>query len=60
MHDVIFLGFQVLTEASTKMAVFRVVAPSILVEIYRRFRGAFYLWNVGKLLPDYMAQQLRR
>jgi hypothetical protein len=42
-------------------------------EVYRRFRGACclhhhrpddggskYLWNVGKLLPDYTAQHPRR
>jgi hypothetical protein len=31
--------FEVLTAGSMKMAVFRVVAPSSLVEVYRRFRG---------------------
>jgi hypothetical protein len=35
----------------TKMAVFWVVAPCSLVEVYQRFR------NVGKLLPDYTALQ---
>jgi hypothetical protein len=34
------LIFEVLTAASMKMAVFWVVAPCSLVEIYRRFRGA--------------------
>jgi hypothetical protein len=34
------LRFQVLTAASMKMAVFRVVAPCSMVEVYRRFRGA--------------------
>jgi hypothetical protein len=33
------VGFEVLTAMSTKMAVFWVVAPCSLVEIYRRFRG---------------------
>jgi hypothetical protein len=55
-----------------KMAVFWVTVPCSLVEVYRRFRGTCYLhhqgdddwgskhhWNVGKLLPDYTAQQLR-
>jgi hypothetical protein len=32
-------GFAVLTAASMNMAVFWVVAPCSLVEIYRRFRG---------------------
>jgi hypothetical protein len=48
-----------------KMAVFWVVAPCSLVEVYQRFRGPCCLhhrpddgdskdlWNVGKLLPDY-------
>jgi hypothetical protein len=31
--------FQVLTAVSVKMAVFWVVTPCSLVEIYRRFRG---------------------
>jgi hypothetical protein len=34
--------FQVLTAASMKMAVFWVIAPCSLVEVYRRFRGACY------------------
>jgi hypothetical protein len=46
--------------------------PCSLVEVYRRFRGSCcldhqgdvggckHLWNVGKLLPDYTAQQPRR
>jgi hypothetical protein len=32
-------GFDVLTAVSTKMAVFWVVAPCSLVEVYQRFRG---------------------
>jgi hypothetical protein len=51
-----------------KMAVFWVVAPYSLVEVYRHFRGddrpddegSKHLWNVGKLLLDYTAQQPRR
>jgi hypothetical protein len=35
-----FVRFQVLTAASTKMAVFWDVAPCSLVEVYRLFRGA--------------------
>jgi hypothetical protein len=57
-----------------KMAVFWVVAPCILVEVYRLFRGTCCLhhqgddfdnggskrlWNVGKRLPDFTAQQPR-
>jgi hypothetical protein len=34
-----FVGFEVLTAVSTKMAVFWVVAPCSLVEVYQRFRG---------------------
>jgi hypothetical protein len=55
------------------MAVFWVVAPYSLVEIYRRFKGTCCLhhhrpddggskdlWNVDKFLPDYTALQPRR
>jgi hypothetical protein len=35
------MRFQVLTAASMKMAVFWVVAPCSLVEVYRRFRDAY-------------------
>jgi hypothetical protein len=54
-------------------AVFCVVAPCSLVEIYQRLRGpcclhhqhpdyggSKVLWNVGKSLPDYMVLQPRR
>jgi hypothetical protein len=34
-----YVRFEVLTAVSTKMAVFWVVAPCSLVEIYHRFRG---------------------
>jgi hypothetical protein len=37
--------FQVLTAASMKMAVFWVVAPCSLVEVYRRYRGPCCLIN---------------
>jgi hypothetical protein len=33
------VGFEVLTAVSTKMAVFWVLAPCSLVEVYQRFRG---------------------
>jgi hypothetical protein len=39
--------FQVLTAASMKMIVFWDLAPSSLVEIYRRFRGAYSLQHQG-------------
>jgi hypothetical protein len=52
------------------MAVFRVVVPRSLVEVYQRFSGvaAAIIWaplrwrqqtlsNFGKRLPDYVAQQ---
>jgi hypothetical protein len=57
------------------MAVFWVVVPCSLVEVYRRFRGACFhhqqgkrpddggskhLRNESKLLPDYTVQQPRR
>jgi hypothetical protein len=44
---VITLGFEVLTAVSTKMAVFWVVAPSSLVEVYQRFRGPCCLHHQG-------------
>jgi hypothetical protein len=56
--------FKVLTAASIKSTAFRDIAPCILVEVYRRFRGADgsskLLWNVGKLLSEYKAQYSRR
>jgi hypothetical protein len=51
---------EVLTETSMQIAVFWVIALCSVVNVYRRFRGACCLWNVGKLLPDYMAQHPRR
>jgi hypothetical protein len=41
------LGFEVLTAVSTKMAVFWVVAPCSLVEVYQRFRGPCCLHYQG-------------
>jgi hypothetical protein len=41
------VGFEILTAASTKMAVFWVVAPCSLVEVYRRFRGPCCLHHQG-------------
>jgi hypothetical protein len=57
---------------SFEMAVFWIVGPYSLVEIHLCFRDTFclhhqgdsitskHLWNVGKLLPVYTAQQLGR
>jgi hypothetical protein len=42
-----YTTFEVLTAASVKMAVFWVVAPCSLVEVYRRFRGACCLHYQG-------------
>jgi hypothetical protein len=41
------IGFEVLTAVSTKMAVFWVVAPCSLVEVYQRFRGSCCLHHHG-------------
>jgi hypothetical protein len=46
-RDDTHVRFQVLTAASMKMAVFWVVAPCSLVEVYRRFRGACRLHHQG-------------
>jgi uncharacterized protein (UPF0254 family) len=42
------VGFEVLTEVSTEMAVFWVVAPSTLVEVYQCFRGPSCLHHQGR------------
>jgi hypothetical protein len=66
----VFLLFYQAME-TVKMAVFWVVEPCSIVEVYRRFRvlaasihrrddGGKYLWNVGKLLPYFTALQPRR
>jgi hypothetical protein len=57
----LFVQYWKKTRSTTKMAVFWVVAPCSLVEVYQRFRGpegdrpddggSKDLWNVGKLLP---------
>jgi hypothetical protein len=39
--------FHVLTAASMKIAVFWDVAPCSLVQVYRRFRGVYYLHHQG-------------
>jgi hypothetical protein len=41
------VGFEVLSVVSTKMAVFWVVAPCSLVEVYQRFRGPCCLHRQG-------------
>jgi hypothetical protein len=45
------VGFEVLTAVSTKMAVFWVVAPCSLAEVYQRFRGPCCLHHQGESLP---------
>jgi hypothetical protein len=42
-----YVGFEVLTAVSTKMAVFWVVAPCSLVKVYQRFRGPCCLHHQG-------------
>jgi hypothetical protein len=39
MRNIYIVGFEVLTAAIMKMAVFWVVMPCSLVEVYQRFRG---------------------
>jgi hypothetical protein len=41
------VGFEVLTAVSTNKAVFWVVAPCSLVEVYQRFRGPCCLHHQG-------------
>jgi hypothetical protein len=45
------VGFEVLTAVSTKMAVFSVVAPCSLVEVYQRFSGPCCLHHQGDDMP---------
>jgi hypothetical protein len=42
-----YVGFEVLTAVSTKMAVFSVVAPCNLVEVYQRFKDPCCLHHQG-------------
>jgi hypothetical protein len=37
-----FVGFEVLMEVSTKMAVFWVAAPRSVAEAYQRYRDLYY------------------
>jgi hypothetical protein len=53
------VGFEVLTAVSMKIAVFWVVAPCSLVEVYQRLRGPWCLHHKGDL-PDYTVLQPRR
>jgi hypothetical protein len=46
-----YVGFEVLTAVSMNIAVFWVVAPCSLVEVYQHFRGPCCLHHQGKLLP---------
>jgi hypothetical protein len=50
---------QVLTAASTKMIIFWDVVPCSLTH-RPDDGGSKHLWNVGKFLPDYMAQHSKR
>jgi hypothetical protein len=43
-----------------KITIFWDAVSCSLVEVYQRFRGSKHLWNVGRFLPDYMAQHPRR
>jgi hypothetical protein len=52
--------FQILTEASTKMKVFWNRQPHSPVEVDRRFRGAYFLYNVCQQQRDYRALYRRR
>jgi hypothetical protein len=70
---VLWTSESLVNETTNKMAVFSVVVPCSVVEVYQRFRGPCCLhqqgdndggskdlWNVGKLLRDYTALQPRR
>jgi hypothetical protein len=47
LEYIIIVGFEVLMAVSTKMAVFWIVAPCSLVEVYHRFRGPCCLHYQG-------------
>jgi hypothetical protein len=48
-----YFGLEILTAASMKMAVFWVVAPCSLLEVYQRFRGICYnYYNPGSHLQN--------
>jgi hypothetical protein len=52
--------FQVLTVVLMKITAFWDIASCSLVEIDRRFRGAYCLWKVGQFLPDYKTKHPKR
>jgi hypothetical protein len=47
IYKILIVMFQVITAASMMIAVFWVVAPCSLVEVYRRFRGILCLHHQG-------------
>jgi hypothetical protein len=49
---IVLVGFEVLTAVSLKIAVFWVVAPCSLVEVYQRFRGPCCLHHQGDRPDD--------
>jgi hypothetical protein len=50
--------FQVLTVANMKMTVFWDIAPCSVLEVYHPDNGGSkHLWNISKLLPDYITSQ---
>jgi hypothetical protein len=52
MKQDVYVGFEVLTAASMKMAVFWVVAPFSLVEVYRCFRGTCYRYHQFAMMME--------
>jgi hypothetical protein len=50
MRDSPWIGFEVFTAASMKMAVFWVVVPCSLVEVYQRFRGPCCLHIIALMM----------
>jgi hypothetical protein len=52
LNAISIVGFEVLTAVSTKMAVFWVVEPCSLVEVYERFRGPWCLHHQGDHRKD--------
>jgi hypothetical protein len=56
-----WVGFEVLTAVSTKMAVFWVVAPCSLVEVYRRFKvlAAFIIRSIAQKTAIFILAAVR-
>jgi hypothetical protein len=52
--QVIYVGFEVLTAVSTKTAVFWVVAPCILVQVYQVTYGMTSIPHLMKIITDIM------